>query len=57
MAKYKVLESFELEAAVEASEGVEAKDAVMAEVGAEVELSDERAAELEGKVEKVESAE
>lgn len=44
MAKYKVVESFELEG-------------VAQEVGAEVELSDEKAAELGAKVEKVETAE
>ena len=61
MSSYKVKEAFELEpavVAVEASEGVEAveaKDAVMSEVDAIVELSDEKAAELGAEiVEKVE---
>ncbi len=59
MEKYKVIEAFETPAveAVEASEGVEAveaKEAVAHNVDDILELSDEQAAELAGKVEKVE---
>ncbi len=45
--KYKVVEPFELEPAVEA------KEAVTAEVGSEVDLTETRAAELGAKVELV----
>ncbi len=52
MSDYKVVETFETPA-VEASEGVEAKEAMTHEVGTTVTLTDEEAAELGEKVEKV----
>lgn len=53
MEKYKVIEAFETPT-VEASEGVEAREAVAHQVDDILELSDEQAVELSGKVEKVE---
>lgn len=66
MAQYKVIEEIDIPAvdaveAVEASEGVEAvaaveaKEAIKHSVGDLIELTDEQAEELTGKVEKVEA--